>query len=75
MRFALPAFWLVVAAGVYAYNTGDQGKIVMFGLEYVVGDDLEVRGLATVGIALFFAAVTGVQPVLGLFRGAPEDDD
>ena len=75
MRFAVPVFWLVVAIAVYIYNSGDEGKIVLFGLEYLVGDDLALRGTATVGVALFLAAITGVRPVASLFRSGPDDLD
>ncbi|TNE84842.1 MAG: hypothetical protein EP330_27960 [Deltaproteobacteria bacterium] len=76
MQFLVPLFWFAVAAGIYVYNQGEQGHIVMFGMEYLVGPDPDARGMATVALAVFIGAITGAGPLVSLFqKPEPEDED
>lgn len=66
MNFVVPIIWFGVAIGVYFYNQQGEGHIVMFGMEYIVGNDLEARSMATIGLALFLGAITSVSPIKAL---------
>ncbi|MCO4747803.1 MAG: hypothetical protein KC912_23610 [Proteobacteria bacterium] len=75
MKFAVPLIWFAVAAGVYVYNQGDQGQVVMWGMNFLVGEDPVARGNATVALAVALGVFTGISPVASLFQKKDDSAD
>jgi hypothetical protein len=73
MKFAVPAIWFAIAAGVYVYNQGEQGQVVMWGINFFVGEDPVARGNATVALAAAIGVFTSIGPIASLFQKNPDD--
>ena len=75
MRWLVPIVWFAVAAGVYVTNQGDSQRLALWGTEYLVGPDPDLRGQATVGIAVLFGVLSSVSPIASLFRKPEAESD
>lgn len=75
MRFVVPIIWFAIAVGVYVYNLGTDAKVVMWGIEMLVGNDPTTRGNATVALAVAIGVFTSVRPIASLFQKDSDDEE